>query len=368
MNRELMEVYNSQAEAIERESDAARKNAEKSMQAKNDGKEMRMLMRPKYEADPRLNCQRETDKPPTLIYEELGWDRTPGEGVGEKHYRRFVDRELEHATEVMSRPSEFNCYEIKRGQTRGASGGFSLFGGPKTEQATGEADTTTKMGIFKALITVAHKDTMVEKQMFMMRKLTQIREKLALIYEKRFKKEFPIPSGFFCETSFEGSKVMTAAQRERAYSDEIKAPTLQETREANALTGQNKGFSAKVDALATSRSAKTFRFDARASTILNPEGRALFRELMASMKLTHLQIMRKIVDVQSDEIIKRLLMQEQKCSVRVYIVRAYNLAARDNDSPSDPYVKLILGDQERGDRDNYKTDDADPDIYEMFEF
>ncbi len=74
---------------------------------------------------------------------------------------------------------------------------------------------------------------------------------------------------------------------------------------------------------------------------------------MRTMRLTHLQILRKVVDVQSDEIIKRLLMAETKCCVRVYIVRAFNLAARDNDSPSDPYVKVILGEDVRDDRDNY---------------
>lgn len=86
------------------------------------------------------------------------------------------------------------------------------------------------------------------------------------------------------------------------------------------------------------------------------------------MKLTHLQILRKIVDVQSDEIIKRLLMQETKSNVRVYIVRAYNLAARDNDSPSDPYVKLMLGDQVFDERENYQLDNPKPDIYKLFEF
>lgn len=78
--------------------------------------------------------------------------------------------------------------------------------------------------------------------------------------------------------------------------------------------------------------------------------------------------MRKVVDVQSDEIIKRLLMAETKQMVRIYIVRAFNLAARDNDSPSDPYVKVILGEEERSDRENYKEDEPSPDIYKMYEF
>lgn len=72
--------------------------------------------------------------------------------------------------------------------------------------------------------------------------------------------------------------------------------------------------------------------------------------------------------MQSDEIIKRLLMQETKTNVRCYIVRAFNLAARDSDSPSDPYVRVILGEDIRDDRANYVTDEQAPNIYKMFEF
>ena len=150
--------------------------------------------------------------------------------------------------------------------------------------------------------------------------------------------------------------MMTKAQRERTYSDDIKMPEEEEN------------FANKAKGLMTTTTNKSINFEGKASTILNQEGRAMFKTLMKKMKLTHLQIIRKIVDVQSDEIIKRLLMQEQKCEVRVYIVRAYNLAARDNDSPSDPYVKVTLGDEVRDDRENYKTDDPEPDIYKMYKF
>jgi hypothetical protein len=47
---------------------------------------------------------------------------------------------------------------------------------------------------------------------------------------------------------------------------------------------------------------------------------------MVKMKLRHLNIGKTITDVQSDEIIKRLLVQECKTLVRVYIVGAFNLA------------------------------------------
>lgn len=50
------------------------------------------------------------------------------------------------------------------------------------------------------------------------------------------------------------------------------------------------------------------------------------------------------------------------------MVRAFNLAERDNDSPSDPYLKLILGDSVIDDRENYQEDNSAPDLYKMFEF
>jgi len=74
---------------------------------------------------------------------------------------------------------------------------------------------------------------------------------------------------------------------------------------------------------------------------------------MVKMKLRHLNIGKTITDVQSDEIIKRLLVQECKTLVRIYIVGAFNLAQRDNDSESDPFVILKLGDKVFNERKNY---------------
>lgn len=197
-----------------------------------------------------------------------------------------------------------------------------------------------------------------------MRKLSAILVKLSVIYKKNHKKEFPIGPGFFCENAAAGvdaSKSMVASQRERRYSDDIKMPE-EENKINNELT-----FTTKTNGpLSSCRSSKTFDFGARAGSVLNAEGRAMFKDLMRAMKLTHLQILRKVVDVQSDEIIKRLLMSEQKCEVRVYIVRAMNLAARDSDSPSDPYVKVTLGENCYDERKNYVEDDMEPDIYKMF--
>ena len=98
------------------------------------------------------------------------------------------------------------------------------------------------------------------------------------------------------------------------------------------------------------------------------EGRLEFRELMMAMKLRHLNIMKKVVDVQSDEIIKRLLVQECKSLVRIFIVSAYGLAQRDNDSDSDPFTIVRIGPKSYSDRENYKDNESCPDIYKQFDF
>jgi hypothetical protein len=52
-------------------------------------------------------------------------------------------------------PSPFETFEMKRGQSRGASKGFSLFGGgAKKTDASGESSTEQVVGKFKGTVTV----------------------------------------------------------------------------------------------------------------------------------------------------------------------------------------------------------------------
>ncbi|XP_039769135.1 fer-1-like protein 5 isoform X2 [Ornithorhynchus anatinus] len=57
----------------------------------------------------------------------------------------------------------------------------------------------------------------------------------------------------------------------------------------------------------------------------------------------------------------------QKCLVRVYVVRAFNLQPKDRNSLCDPYVILKLGQQTVGSRDHYKPNTLDPTFGSMFE-
>lgn len=78
-------------------------------------------------------------------------------------------------------------------------------------------------------------------------------------------------------------------------------------------------------------------------TVLEQAGRLKFRQKMIDMQLGDLRIAKVVMDIASDEIIKRMLLTQRKCVVRTYMISAFNLAARDNDSPSDPYIVLKLG-------------------------
>lgn len=86
------------------------------------------------------------------------------------------------------------------------------------------------------------------------------------------------------------------------------------------------------------------------------------------MGLAHLDITRLVSEVQSDEILKKLLLVERKCIVRLYVLSAFNLAARDNDSPSDPFLLITLGNQVFNDRENYILDEPNPQFYKKINF
>jgi len=92
-----------------------------------------------YQLDTRLNVHREIEAPPNTLFIGLGYDVEPEDK--KKHYRRFYKQELELVKEVMSTPTPFMTFEIKKGQSRGASKGFSLFGSSKKTDESGQVST-----------------------------------------------------------------------------------------------------------------------------------------------------------------------------------------------------------------------------------
>jgi hypothetical protein len=88
------------------------------MDEKDKARGRATVIRPTYEMDERLGVLVEVNKPPTNLFMELGWDREPNsdEGyIGEKHYRKYHNHELESTKEIMSETTVFDECEIKRG-------------------------------------------------------------------------------------------------------------------------------------------------------------------------------------------------------------------------------------------------------------
>ena len=122
---------------------------------------------PKYKFDEKMHIDREVDPPPRQIFIGLGWDED--KDTGRKHYRRYYTKELEKVDTVLIKPTPFNQYDLKRGQSRGASKSIwqSLTGNVK-EDESGQTSTEQVVGRFKAVIEVEIK---TEKQAYKLKKV-----------------------------------------------------------------------------------------------------------------------------------------------------------------------------------------------------
>lgn len=98
------------------------------------------------------------------------------------------------------------------------------------------------------------------------------------------------------------------------------------------------------------------------------EGREEMEHTIEPLGVRHLKISQKLADIESDVILQRMLLTENKCIVRAYMVSAYDLASRDVGGFSDPYLKLKLGKSKFNQRDKYQLDEPNPDFFEYFHF
>jgi len=89
---------------------------------------------------------------------------------------------------------------------------------------------------------------------------------------------------------------------------------------------------------------------------------------MEACKIESLQITKHLAHLGMGDTLTRLLLSQTQCTVRLYVLNAFNLASRDLDSPSDPYLKVTLGNKEFSDRDNYQNDEPNPEFNKCFEF
>lgn len=89
---------------------------------------------------------------------------------------------------------------------------------------------------------------------------------------------------------------------------------------------------------------------------------------METLGVAHLEITKHLSNMQTEETLKRMLLAQTKCIVRLYVISAYDLSSRDNGSPSDPYLYLTLGNKIYNEKENYILDEPNPDFYKSYDF
>lgn len=118
--------------------------------------------------------------------------------------------------------------------------------------------------------------------------------------------------------------------------------------------------------LAKNRDIKDF--DLNLDKLESMEGRAELKQMLEPLEVNHLMVVEKLADIESDMILKRMLLQNAKMIVRIYIIEGFDLASRDIGGFSDPYIRLKLGDKTVSDRKNYIMDEPNPKFCKHWDF
>ena len=87
--------------------------------------------------------------------------------------------------------------------------------------------------------------------------------------------------------------------------------------------------------------------------IVTDEGRHKIEAMLEDLGISHLNVVQRIANLYSEEILKKLLLSQQRCVVRLHVMNAFNLSQRDFSSASDPYLLLSCGSTVYNERKNY---------------
>ena len=118
--------------------------------------------------------------------------------------------------------------------------------------------------------------------------------------------------------------------------------------------------------LAKNRDIKDFDLDLE--SLESMEGRMAMRQSMEPLGVNHLNVVNRLADIESDVILKRMLLKSQKMIVRVYMIDGFDLASRDIGGFSDPYLKLKCGNKVFNERNNYILDEPNPKFHKHYDF
>ena len=98
------------------------------------------------------------------------------------------------------------------------------------------------------------------------------------------------------------------------------------------------------------------------------EGRHELKMSLEPLLVNHLDIVKKLADIESDVILKRMLLKSVKMIVRIYMIEGFDLASRDIGGYSDPYLKLKCGSKIYNEQKNYILDEPNPKFHKHYDF
>lgn len=174
-------------EAIERQKRELEDNRKRDMEDFKNQQEhsaAKNVVMPQYELDKRLMVYREVNPPPDSLFMGLGWDED--DQTKRRHYRRYYPDELENITEVMPVVTPFDQFDIKKGQSRGASKSWFSWGGHK-EDSSGALSTEQVVGRFKGIVTVQSEEDLKNYQERKAELIHELKKKLNILSLKTLK-------------------------------------------------------------------------------------------------------------------------------------------------------------------------------------
>jgi hypothetical protein len=102
--------------------------------------------------------------------------------------------------------------------------------------------------------------------------------------------------------------------------------------------------------------------------LTNAEEKIKLKRTMRAMGVDQLEIIKLLGAIREGDTIKKQLMNPKDCTCRIYIIEGFNMARRDNDSNSDPYLVLSCNQDYISERDDYQVDTSDPKFFKYYDF
>lgn len=96
--------------------------------------------------------------------------------------------------------------------------------------------------------------------------------------------------------------------------------------------------------------------------------RKKFETQVRKLGLDHMDISDNLVNLNADDILRKALLQQTKCKIKVYMISGFDMSSRDNGSASDTYLTLECNGRKFNERDNYQLDEPNPVFYKMYQF